>query len=467
MPVGLLALPGLYQLWRKHPYVAWGIGLAFLSLLGATSAYGAWYGGQSWGPRLLLPAIPVLLIPLASLWDRIQKGLVRSLVLGLLALSAILQVTVVTNNWWKAYTPFLKVASIPENSVGLSYRYLTLSPPWLALRNWRPSDLDLLWLQKDYDGRWQIQTGIGILLSACLLSVLVLAKAPASRGFGGLVLAPVLPAILMLQLAGANVSIGYPGMTKATAQAIGSWAQPDGRAPYTLVTMSNEFHIYFFEGWLKGDFIHHWYSPSQTSQFDKILENTKGPWLSFAADRVHIQPTDTGKELEGWLNERLYRFSSEGVGGFDLVHFANLPPDNWAWKPLQLQIGPFRFAQIGVNSTRLYPQDVLGVQLQVCKSAEVSDPHTLFLHLLTDGAIVEGLDGPIQYGGMDVNGWKTGDCLLERRGIYVPPGTKPGIYDLILGVYTPAGRIVTTDETGQEVTYRNLEQITILEPGSR
>ncbi len=467
MPVSLLALPGLYQLWRKHPYVAWGIGFAFVSLLGVTSAYVAWYGGQSWGPRLLLPVVPVILIPLASLWDRIQKGFARSLMLGLLALSAIMQATVVTNNWWKSYTPFLKLASTPENGVGLSYRYLALSPPWLALRNWRASDLDLLWLQKDYEGNWQIQAEIGGLLSACLLSVLVLAKIPASRRFGFLALAPVLPAIFILQLAGANVSIGYPGMTKATAQTIGEWAEPDGQAPYTLVTMSNEFHIYFFEGWLKGDFIHHWYSPSQTGQFDKILENTKGQWLSFAADRVHIQPTDSGKDLEGWLNERLYRFGSKGVGGFDLVHFAILPSGNWAWKPLQLQIGPFMFSQIGLNTTRLFPREVLGIQLQVCKSAEVSEPHTLFLHLLTDGAIVEGLDGPIQYGGLDINSWKTGDCLIERRGIYVPPDTKPGIYDLILGVYTPAGRIVTTDETGQEVTYRNLEKITILEPGSR
>jgi hypothetical protein len=467
MPISLLVVPGLYLLWRKHPYVAWGIGLAFLSLLGATSAYGAWYGGQSWGPRLLLPVIPVVLIPLASLWDRIQLRFVRSFVLGLLALSAIMQATVVTNNWWKGYTPFLKMASIPENSVGLSYRYLALSPPWVALRNWRASDLDLLWLQTDYDGKWQIQTEIGVLLCACLLSVFIIGKARVSEKFGVLVLAPVLPAIVILQLAGANVSIGYPGMTKATAQSIGKWAQPDGWTPYTLVTMSNEFHIYFFEGWLKGDFIHYWYSPGQTSHFDTILENTKGQWLSFAADRVHIQPTDTGKELEGWLNERLYRFGHEGVGGFDLVHFAILPPDNWTWKPLQLEIGPFRFAQIGVNTTRLFPQDVLGIQLQVCKSAEVSDPHTLFLHLLTDGAIVEGLDGPIQYGGMDVNSWKTGECLIERRGIYIPPDTKAGIYDLILGVYTPAGRIATTDEAGQAVTYRNLEKITILEPGSR
>jgi hypothetical protein len=389
------------------------------------------------------------------------------LVLGLLALSAVMQGTVVTNTWWKGYTPFLKLASTPENSVGLSYHYLALSPPWVALRNWRATDLDLLWLQTDYDGHWQIQAGIGILLSACLLSVLVIGKARGARQYGFLALTPVLPAILILQLAGANVSMGYPGLTKATAQSIGQWAQPGGGAPYTLVTMSNEFHIYFFEGWLKGDFIHQWYSPSQTSQFDKILENTKGEWLSFAADRVHIQPTDSGKDLEGWLNERLYRFGSQGIGGFDLVHFAILPPDNWTWKPLQLEIGPLQFAQIGVNTTRLFPQDVLGIQLQVCKSAEMSGPHTLFLHLLTDGAIVEGLDGPIQYGTLDVNSWKTGECLIERRGIYVPPGTKPGAYDLILGVYTPAGRIVTTDETGQAVTYRNLEQITILEPGSR
>jgi hypothetical protein len=461
MPAAILAAPGLYYLRRKQPYAAWAIGLAFLALAGAASIYTGWYGGQSWGPRLLLPAIPVLLIPVASLWDSGRHWLGRSLILGVLLLSAVIQAAVVTNGWWKAYSPFLMAAEAPHNTIGLSYRYVALSPPWVALRDWSASDLGLLWMQVSRKGKWHIQWEIGLALFACLAAVLALGRTRLARKFALLALVPMLLAAVFFQVAGANVSGGYIGLSSAEAQAIARWVRPADPAPYTLVTMSNEFHIYFFEGWLKGDFVHHWYSPSQTEEFEEILDSTKGTWLSFVADRVHIQPTDSGKDLEGWLTERLYRFGSRGAGGYDLVYFGLLPSASWAWEPLPLEIGPFQFRQFAVSATQLYPGDVLGVQLEVCKSGDVPVPHALFVHLAGARQTLEGSDGPIRYGTLDLGQWKMGECLTEKRGIYIPSGAGAGQYNLILGAYTPDGPVMTTDEAGQPAAYRTLKKITI------
>jgi hypothetical protein len=374
---------------------------------------------------------------------------------------------VATNNWWKGYKPFLDLAPTPENSVGLSYQHLALSPPWVLLTHWRVADLDWLWLQTDQAHQWVHHLGIGAVLCACLLAVLGLWKFGAARQLGAWVWVPVLPAIPMLQISGGSVSVGYAGLSPETAQAIASWVQPPGPTPYTLVTMSNEFHIYFFEGFLKGNFIHQWYSPSQTTHFETIAENTKGQWLSFVADQVHLQPTDSGLDLERWLNQHYYRFDAQWLGGFQVARYARLAAAQWNWQPVQLQFGPLHIDKFATNTAQLSPQDVLGVQLEICKTAEVTEDHTLFVHLLAKGgAIVQGLDGPVQYGTLDVSQWKTGECLIEKRGLYVPPGALPGAYDLILGVYTPEGRIVTTDETGQAVTYRHLAQIGIWAPSA-
>ncbi len=163
MPVIILVIPGLYTLSRKHRNVAIGIALSFLSLLVVLSFYGAWYGGQSWGPRLLVPIIPILMIPLASLWDAVHKRSLRILIIVVLLISIVMQMPVVTSNWWIAYAPFYDLSSTPEQSVGLSFRYLALSPPWVLLQNWEVNNLNLLWLQTDRSGLWHIDLRRGFI----------------------------------------------------------------------------------------------------------------------------------------------------------------------------------------------------------------------------------------------------------------------------------------------------------------
>ena len=72
-PVAVLAVLGLP---RRKPLsealtdpvvVAW---LVFLLYLGLTSCWSAWGGGSCYGPRLMIPAIAALAIPLAEAWRR-------------------------------------------------------------------------------------------------------------------------------------------------------------------------------------------------------------------------------------------------------------------------------------------------------------------------------------------------------------------------------------------------------------
>ena len=61
-PLVLLAPWGFARLVRRDARLAWGLALSALSVLVAISAWWAWDGQAGWGPRLLAPALPPLVL---------------------------------------------------------------------------------------------------------------------------------------------------------------------------------------------------------------------------------------------------------------------------------------------------------------------------------------------------------------------------------------------------------------------
>jgi hypothetical protein len=61
-PVVILAVPGLRLLRRRDARLALALAASALALLFASSAWWAWDGQAGWGPRLVLPALPCLVV---------------------------------------------------------------------------------------------------------------------------------------------------------------------------------------------------------------------------------------------------------------------------------------------------------------------------------------------------------------------------------------------------------------------
>jgi hypothetical protein len=61
-PVSVLAVPGLLLLRRRDARLALALAASALALLFASSAWWAWDGQAGWGPRLVLPALPCLVV---------------------------------------------------------------------------------------------------------------------------------------------------------------------------------------------------------------------------------------------------------------------------------------------------------------------------------------------------------------------------------------------------------------------
>lgn len=98
-PVLLLGIPGWLMLRRKINWLAW-LTLALVSLqLILFSLWSSWEGGVVWGPRFLIPVIPLMVVWLAPLveaaWD---KRVILMVIAGFAALSTVIQLLGVAFN---------------------------------------------------------------------------------------------------------------------------------------------------------------------------------------------------------------------------------------------------------------------------------------------------------------------------------------------------------------------------------
>ncbi len=457
MPVIILTLPGAWLLSREHRAVTLAAAMPLLTMTAAYSTYDAWYGGQSWGARFLVPALPLLMLTIAPLWDKAERW--RPLSAGVIGAGVIWQLPVIVTNWWAAYSPLYKSGTMAEDAAGMTA--VSLSPPLIQWKIWAISNFDLLWLHPDLDGMIRFSPfGLG-LLAAVIIAGGMGWLSWRQRFAAGWFALPPLAATSILLLFGGTAVTGYQGMTVLEGAQTAAWLNQHPE-PYTVVTLSNEFHIYFYQANFTGHFIHHWLSPDQTDGFDPILDDTKGEWVSLMIDRVHKRPEASGQELEWWLNTHLFRADSAWVGGYELTRYANLPLNGWLWQPADLRFGDI--FDVGLTAvfqhefTRI-DDNVVGVQIEICRREYLPAYHNLFVHLVGSETVIHGFDGPIRYGGMVAETWQDGECLIERRAIPIPADAPPGQYDLIMGFDDENGRVLAN---GRD-EYAVLTQIEIKE----
>ncbi|MCL4832147.1 MAG: hypothetical protein KJZ86_06885 [Caldilineaceae bacterium] len=123
------------------------------------------------------------------------------------------------------------------------------------------------------------------------------------------------------------------------------------------------------------------------------------------------------------------------------------------------------------------PIDLLGVQLDESQKggllhlvvywqaeAPVSLSYTVFAQVLDDaGRLVAQQDNLPVAGLAPTNTWQPGVVIRDPYRIALPAGTPPGHYELIVGLYTAAGRVsldIGQDETGEFIRI----PVTITEP---
>jgi hypothetical protein len=95
--LGLLGLRPFARRWPRESLLCAGVSLGYLLL---HSSYTYWEGGWSWGPRLLLPALPFILLPATAVLSRkVQPQVLELAVALLLVLGLLIQIPAVGGNY--------------------------------------------------------------------------------------------------------------------------------------------------------------------------------------------------------------------------------------------------------------------------------------------------------------------------------------------------------------------------------
>lgn len=470
-PVLLVATLGWVELWRRDRVIvllAAGVTAGVLYLYGNNDM---WYGGLAWGPRFMVPLLPLLAIPLAGVLEN-RRLVVRILATAGIVIGVMLQVPAATASWGRAVQqlPLPLDPDLPWYDLRLWRR----SPALFQAFHWRAEWLNLLWLHSMSDGSLARDLKLAGALAAALAGALVIlswslfARSTSRRA---LVLSAVLAAMLVVMGSGVllwrgyNATRDYPGLSLAEARQIAAIVSAgDGSSPITLVSISNEFHIYFWLGLLKGRFVHHWLSPGQTEGFE-VLSQTLVPardlWL--VVDRVHLQPDHSGRDAEHWLNRHAYQASGRWIGGFEAFRYV-LPHEDLPTRPVDCTwADQIALRSASQSADQVRPGEDLLFEFVFEPIGEIREDYVFFVHLFADdGRKILGRDGQPQYGGAPTSRWQPGEQIVDRRALAIPADATPGDYAIVAGLVSATGeRLPARCGRGEVADHVELGRVTV------
>lgn len=457
-PVLLIGALGVVELARRQRVIVWVIAGTMLSTLYVYGNYASWYGGLVWGPRFMVPLLPLLTLPLAGMLSS-RRLFARIFLLAGGAVSALLQLAAATADCSDAIGQ-LDLFNHPEVR-WYDLRLWFRSPALFQAAHWQPEWLNVLWWHTMSDEKVARDWRLAIVLIAFLavaLAILVWALRAGSSNRRVNVI--VLVAAALLVVVGSSILLwrgydntrDYPGMSIAEARDIAR--RVSSLPAYTLVSVSNEFHIYFWLGLLKGQFTHYWYSPAATGGFEPILESrAPSQFLWFVMDRVHLQPDHSGYDAEFWLNRHAYQVRSAWAGGYKVLQYMQ-PVSALSTHPVSYSWGEgIALVSFGQQAEQLHVGESLRLDLEFQRIGLITENYQWIVHLVsTDGRVLPGHDGEPQYGGAPTGLWREGERIPDRRAFIIPLDAAPGLYTIQAGFVGPTqGRLPARapDQTGE------------------
>jgi len=155
--------------------------------------------------------------------------------------------------------------------------------------------------------------------------------------------------------------------------------------------------------------------------------------------------SDPERVIEGWLDQNSYRAMDAWFGNLRLVVYATAAAQGaLETRDIACQLGDSILLQGAAITPRVISGDILQVQLSWQATERLAQRYKVFLHLIDgEGQIVAQRDAePVGFS-RPTDTWEPGEAIVDRHGIVVRPGTPPGSYLLVVGMYLP--------ETGQRL----------------
>lgn len=435
VPVLWIALAGWPALLQKHHRegLLWGaVALTYVALYGK---WFMWHGGYAWGPRFLVPVVPLLCLGLAPWLARRHGRLAWTFFAVTLALSAAFSTLGSLVHFAWVQEGYLKEGmALFAPQTFFDPHFSPLLRQWAYLQLAR---LDVLWAQM-LVRKHGLHTPSLLLLSC--LGVVGFASWGLARSWRGRVPRWGLP-LATLAVLGLTAFL----LSQAHTALIAGW-EP----------LTNEMRQ-----WERpGDFILT-NRPEETASFSEAyrgnalvvgLNEGESPLSERAAwwlDRLlqpgarlwwfpnYLPPEQSA--IEGMLMARGFRVLDAHEEDRRLALYV-VPPDTLRASAPAVELG--RGAATLVEAawtTQARPGEAVLVQLTWhAGSPPPGEDLTVYVHLLNRaGERVAGHDGAPLLWLRPTSTWAEGETLVDRHGFLIPQGLPTGEYTLRVGMYRP------------------------------
>lgn len=455
-PILLIGIFGLRWFWQQSRWLTATLALLSLVYLLLYGKWYMWHGGYSWGPRFLVPLLPLLVLFVGPAWDQFMRQARwgvggRILFGGLLALSVTVQVLGllipfgVVQDWLaNTVTPLFA----PQTFTQLAYSPLLrqwdfLSPEAIHLAWWRAGEAG-------YTIDWQglLLPLIGMIVSGLtLLTYGRRQQENRSNRLYSLLHTFILATIALVLLVNYREHLVDQSLPPA-AERIARLETAGDAILYLRSTESQQFAN-----------LYHGRLPTFGLQPRESLLPDDAAWLAHLQRtyrRLWVISDDGAPEQSGWeqplrmenfllqenrlpetKNSRLAVYGLTPIEELAEAGLGTIFGDPIATEPLTQRNGWIRLNGYAISND-VTPGDMLLLELRWQSLQAVAQDYYVFVHLLdARGEKIDQRDGhPVQWM-RPISSWRPGEEIVDHYGFLLPPDTLPGTYQIVVGLYDP------------------------------
>lgn len=455
-PILLLGILGISWFWRESRWLTTMILLISLVYLLLYGKWYMWHGGYSWGPRFLVPLVPLLALLIGPVWDRMvyrrQWGIVgRLLFFAVLALSIVVQIGGLlvpfglVQDWLAGRVQPLFA---PETFTQWSYSPLVrqwefVTSETIHLAWWRSGTLS-----GTMDWQGLLLPVVGIVLSGItLITYGRRQQENRSNRLYSLLHTVILITIALALLLNYRSALTSDAILSAANRIL--QVEEPGDAILNLRPTETAQFANAYRGHLPtfGLFPSETLSTDDAAWLTKLRNKYRRLWVISDDNAPEQSAWEQPLRMENFLlqenrlpdtkNSRLAIYgltpiaelSERGVG----ILFGN--PENTV--PLNSQTAWIRLNGYAI-SDEVVQGDMLLLELRWQSLQAVAQDYHVFVHLLNDrDEKIAQRDGhPVQWM-RPISSWRPGEEIVDHYGILLPSDIVPDSYRLVAGLYDP------------------------------
>jgi hypothetical protein len=453
-PVVLLGLIGIPPSLRSNRMETWLVLIIVVVYVGIFSKWYVWWRGVNWGPRYLLPIVPLLILLAAPLLEdafRRRHWTSRALVSVLVGVSFAIQLAAVAANYL-LYSIHLR-ETFPDIETNLAPLYDPLLSPLLnQLRLLWPLRSDLaLWNQAGVRD-WPPVTAIAAVALSWAGAITVNLR-PVKRSMamatisllllGGLASSTLLSQTLLLR--------SYTGPGQSYLDLIQTLKEAGTEQDAIVAVTPYHYHMNHYKLSLPVYGLELTPQlPSESAQLlDKAISSHRRLWLVTAG----IPPADPGNDVELTLSQKAFKASDEWMGEFRLCLFGSPGrgpvPDNEvvnAGVGDTIELESYRW-----DRSPSAPGDLGQLCLNWEALSDIAEDYTVFVHLIgEDGRLWAQRDTWPVGGYRPTSSWREGERIEDHLGILLASDAPPGRYAVAVGMYGVDGSRLATSGPGSK-----------------